>query len=369
MPFQILGAVAAALAVVASVAQSVQNGTDRAWLQAIGLTVFAASSVLYLFAPPMRPVATALLFGVMGVALVGVYWAQPVGVPVGMFLLAALATMRPPLRLMLSLAAGVAVLFCAVQLPSGHESPATAAAVVAGMLFFAGVGVLLLSERRQRERVAALLAELETARAAEQAASLLTARTAAAREVHDVLAHSLSGLIIQLEAARLQARASHADAALEASVDNALRAARAGLAEARRAVAALRGDRPQGADDIPGLIEEHRLTTGSPLAFEIIGEPRGLPDDSGLALYRAAQETLSNIRKHAAGAAAEVRLAWEPERVVLAVTNPAAAASAGSPGWGLEGIRERVEELHGTMDAGLTNGAYTVTVQIPLGNR
>ena len=108
MPFQILGAVAAALAVVASVAQSVQNGTDRAWLQAIGLTVFAASSVLYLFAPPMRPVATALLFGVMGVALVGVYWAQPVGVPVGMFLLAALATMRPPLRLMLSPEPGAA---------------------------------------------------------------------------------------------------------------------------------------------------------------------------------------------------------------------------------------------------------------------
>lgn len=370
LPFRVLGAVATALAVAASAIASAQHGTSSPWLQAACLGAFATASAMYLFAPPLHPAIAATLLAIAGAAIVVASWAQPAGVPVGMFVLAAFATMRPPLRVMLVVLVGVAVAFCAVQVPSGHESVATAAAVVAGMAFFAGVGALLLSERRQRERVAALLTELEGARAAERDASAYAARTAAAREVHDVLAHSLSGLIIQLEAARLQSQASGADPALQTSVDNALRSARAGLDEARRAVAALRGDRPQGPADIASLVEEHRLTSGAPITFEVTGEPHALSAEAGLALYRAVQEALSNVRKHARGAAADVRLAWRPDGVALTVTNRLTAdVVSDARGWGLAGIEERVGALHGAVQASAENGHYVVRVELPTRRR
>lgn len=363
--FRILGAVAAALTIAASAVVTAQRGTDSPWLHLAGLIVFGLACAAYLFAPPLPSSAAAALLAVSGLALIVVYWAQPSGVPVGMFVLAALATMRPPLPLMLIVITAVTGLFCAVQIPSGHESVATAAAILAGIVFFAGVGVLLLSERRQRERVAALLRELEAARESERMASAVAARTIAAREVHDVLAHSLSGLIIQLEAARLQAKATRADPVVQTSVDNALRSARSGLSEAKRAVAALRGLRPQGPADIPSLIEEHRLTTGAPTTFEVAGDPHEVGDEAGLALYRVAQEALSNVRKHAPAAAVDVRLNWHADRVALTVTNSVTGQSSNAPGWGLAGIQERVDFLRGTMHAAQADGVYTVNVEIP----
>ncbi len=369
LPFRILGAAAAALVILASLIVSAQRGTDWPWVQVAGLTVFGVACGVFLFAPPAPPPVAAALFAASGLAVVMMYWAQPSGVPVGMFVLAAFATMRPPLLLMLIVLAAIAGLFCALQVPSGHESVATAAAVLAGMIFFSGVGVLLLSERRQRERIAALLMQLEAARESEHAASALAARTTAAREVHDVLAHSLSGLIIQLEAARLQGKATRADPLLQSSVDNALRSARSGLTEAKRAVAALRGERPQGPADIPSLIEEHRLATGAPITFEVIGDPHEMGDEAGLALYRATQEALSNVRKHAPGAAVEVQLNWYLDRVALTVTNPLTRESTNSPGWGLAGIQERLEALHGTMHVAQAGGAYAVRVEVPVTGR
>lgn len=369
LPFRVLGAVAAALVIAASVVVSGQRGTDWSGVHVSGLIVFGVACGVHLFAPPLPPSVAGALLAVAGLALVAAYWAQPAGVPVGMFVLAAFATMRPPLPLMLIVLTGLAGLFCGVQIPSGHESVATAAAVLAGMIFFAGVGILLLSERRQRERIAGLLAELETARESERAASALTARTTAAREVHDVLAHSLSGLIIQLEAARLQAKATGADPVLQASVDNALRSARSGLTEAKRAVAALRGERPQGPADIPSLIEEHRLTTGAPTTFEVVGDPLEVGDEARLALYRAAQETLSNVRKHAPGAPVEIRLDWHSGLAALTVTNPLTRESSNTTGWGLAGIQERVEALHGTAQATQRDGVYMVRVEIPAAGR
>lgn len=366
LPFRLLGTFACLLTVAASVAASVGSPSPVPWLQTLGLVVFASAAAVNLYARRLRPAVAAVLLAAMGVSLIGAYWAQPIGVPVGMFVLAALAPLRSAVRTMLIVLSLVAILFCAVQVPSGHETVPTAAAVIAGMAFFAGVGVVLLSERRQRERVVNLLADLEQARAAERAASAIAARTTAAREVHDVLAHTLSGLIIQLEAARLQARASHADEHLQTSVDNALRSARSGLGEARRAVGALRGIRPPGVADIPSLIDEHRLMTGTVAALNVVGAAKALSDDAGLALYRATQEALSNVRKHAKGARVDLLLRWESDRVILRVANSLTATAAGEAGWGLTGISERVSALGGTFEATATGTQYVVAVELPL---
>lgn len=366
LPFRVLGSFAVLLVAAASLFASAGPSPEWIWLQLGGLLMFGLAAAVYLFASPLGGVAAVALLASAGLALIATYWAEPVGVPIGMFLIAALAPMRPPTRPMLLVTALLAAVFCLVQLPSGHETPATAAAVVAGMVFFAGIGTVLRSERTQRERVAALLRQLEDARVAERQASALAGRTAAAREVHDVLAHFLSGLIIQLEAARLQAEATGTDPSLRISVNGALRSARSGLDEAKRAVAALRGEAPVGASDIVHLVEERRLATGAPISFEVTGEIREIGADAGHALYRAAQEALSNVRKHASGAAVRITLAWGDDDVSVTITNEASSAADSSEGWGLTGIRERVEALDGTLRVTHERDRFTVRVALAL---
>ena len=144
--------------------------------------------------------------------------------------------------------------------------------------------------------------EAETRRAREESA-VLAERGRIARELHDVLAHTLSGLAVQLEGARLLAEHTHADPRLVEQVSNAQDLARSGMAGAKRAVATLRGEALPGPDQIPELVEHARLATGAPVTYRVDGEPGALAPELGLPLYRAVQEALANVAKHASGAA------------------------------------------------------------------
>ena len=108
------------------------------------------------------------------------------------------------------------------------------------------------------------MAALEESQAAERAAAAEAERARLAADVHDVLAHTLSGLALQLEGANLLAATTPTDPRLVEAVRRAHRLSRSGLTEARRAVGALRGDRPPGPGDIPALVEEHRLASAGP---------------------------------------------------------------------------------------------------------
>ena len=153
---------------------------------------------------------------------------------------------------------------------------------------------------RRARAAQALVEQTQQTEAASRRAAALDERTRIAREIHDVLAHALGGLTVQLEAAELLlAERGDLDGALE-RIRLCRRTAREGLEEARRAVAALRTDAPPLPESLAGLIESHR-EQGSSGELVIEGAARELAPEVSLALMRTVQEALTNARRHAPG--------------------------------------------------------------------
>lgn len=219
--------------------------------------------------------------------------------------------------------------------------------------------------RRQHDALKASQGELASAAAAAERGRL-------AREMHDVLAHSLSALALQLESTRLLARDRGADEQLTRAVDQAHHLAASGLEEARRAIAAERGDELPGPERIGLLADAFGAQSGLPVAVEVEGEPHELAPDARLAVYRTAQEALTNVRRHATPARVEVRLAYLPDSTVLVVqdhapagTPPPVALGAAANGYGLTGMRERAELLGGELRAEPTGDGFRVELKLP----
>jgi signal transduction histidine kinase len=230
--------------------------------------------------------------------------------------------------------------------------------------------------RLERERAEALLEELQRTRAAEIERAALAERARIAREIHDVLAHTLSALAVQLEGTRMLVEQRPGDPAAVAAVERAHRLASEGLAEARRAIGALRGDNLPGPEGLPRLVDEFTQATGTPSHFEARGEPVPLASEARLALYRTAQEALTNVQKHAREATSvEVQLRYARDGaelvvedvVPVAVGAPAAGVtpSEGSRGYGLVGMRERAELAGGTLEAGPLPTGFRVRLWLP----
>jgi signal transduction histidine kinase len=286
--------------------------------------------------------------------------AQPHGIwTAGPILVAIVAALRlERLPGVLTLACSLAVLVT-VQLIAGRSG--SLSLPIGAVLLF-----LLLRLMRQLREQGDVLAE---SRAAE-------ARTAErgrlAREMHDVLAHSLSALALQLESTRLLARDRGVDDEVTQAIDRAHHLAAGGLQEARRAIAAARGDELPGPERIGALADSFGEQSGLPVAVEVRGEPRALAPDARLAVYRTAQEALTNVRRHAAAERVEVRLAYDSDSTVLVVEDhasagtppPAELALAGS-GYGLTGMRERAELLGGELRAEPTSDGFRVELRLP----
>jgi signal transduction histidine kinase len=191
-----------------------------------------------------------------------------------------------------------------------------------------------------------------------------------ARELHDVLAHTLSGLAIQLESARLLASKEEISDELRDAVERAQQLSRTGLQEAGRAVATLRGDQMPGPDLLPTLVEEHRLATSGPVRLCVSGQPHRLDAETSLALYRTAQEALSNVRKHARGAAVDLALDWSDASVVLTVQDDggvdSVAGAANDSGFGLTGMAERASLLGATLETGRSELGFRVRLTVPI---
>jgi signal transduction histidine kinase len=246
-----------------------------------------------------------------------------------------------------------------------------ATAIAASVLLCAVLGLtggLLRRYRLSQEATELLLARLEDARDDQARAAAAEERASIARDLHDVLAHSLSGLSIQLEMARKLAANVEAPTELRTAIDGAANLAKQGLAEARDAVGALRRDDRLGVERIPELVEHFRRDFSLSVAYMVDGTPRPVPADLGLALYRVTGEALTNVARHAAGASTRVELSYAGGLVRLAVTDDggerSALAGEGS-GWGLAGVRERIKRLGGDLDAGPSGPGWSVVVSAP----
>ena len=259
--------------------------------------------------------------------------------------------------------AGVAI---AVGLAGGSSADIAASALLCAVLGI--TGALLRRYRLSQEATELLLARLEDARDDQARAAAAEERASIARELHDVLAHSLSGLSIQLEMVRKIAGKEDAPADLRAAIDGAADLAKQGLAEARDAVGALRRDDRLGIDQLPGLVAHFRRDFNLAVDYTVAGTPRPVAPDLGLALYRVTREALTNVARHAEGATTHVELSFDEAEVRLVVTDGGGAQSAlaaeGS-GWGRAGVRERIKRLGGDLAAGPSESGWSVVVSAP----
>jgi len=221
--------------------------------------------------------------------------------------------------------------------------------------------------REEQERTRAALEELQRSREAQVEAARGAERIRLAREIHDVLGHTLSALAVQLEGARLLLEHGGADATAVEAVARSHRLAREGLDEARRAVGTLRGDDLPGPDLLPELVDGFARDSGTEARLAVEGEPADLAPDARLAVYRTAQEALTNVRRHARATRVDLRLRWQPDGAELTVENDGVAPGAGPPraGYGLAGMRERAELLGGKLDLGADDGRFRVRLWVP----
>ncbi|MFB9904934.1 sensor histidine kinase [Allokutzneria oryzae] len=209
------------------------------------------------------------------------------------------------------------------------------------------------------------LAQQEHARAA-----ALDERARIARELHDVLAHSLGALGVQLEVAEVLLTDKGDVAGAVERVRRSRRLAAEGLAEARRAVAALRADVAPLAEAVAELAEQHRTNHAVDIDVITEGEPRFISSAATVALLGTVREALTNAAKHAPGASVTLALSYQVTGIRVDVRNapPNRVVVAGDEvgGFGLTGMRERVALVGGTLATTPTDdGGWLVTVEVP----
>ena len=273
-------------------------------------------------------------------------------------------------------AAGLAIGFAAIVVVTERDPGVEYAET--GPFFLVGAGVwlaaLVLQRRGHRaEELEARAERLETEREERERAAVAAERRRIARDLHDVIAHSVSVMIVQAGAARLllaeqPARAAGPLFAVE-------QAGRQALAELRRLLGMLRAGAAQaaltpqpGLGEIEALLAETRAA-GLPVELTVEGEPTMLPRGLDLAAYRIVQESLTNARRHAGPAHAHVTVRFAHEALDLTITDDGSAPPNGnSSGHGLVGMRERVALYGGDFGAGpRAQGGFRVAARLPLG--
>lgn len=252
-----------------------------------------------------------------------------------------------------------------------------------GYLLVVAVAELMLRQMVYRDRAEALLDELGKAHRrlqdyTAQAETLAVAneRTRLAREIHDTLGHTLTALDVQME---LLARLPQSETVQRRqAADHARGLLKEGLADVRRAVQALRPSALEALslpEALRDLAADFERDTRVPTAVETAGAMGALPADMAVPLYRAAQEALTNVRRHAPGSpGVRLRLHYSPKAVTLSVENdkadgrsPLLAAEEAGGGQGLRGLRERAKALGGTLRFGPDDGgAFRVEMILPI---
>jgi signal transduction histidine kinase len=306
---------------------------------------------------------------VMGASAVAIVALQPNGaseLPGSAVVFTAGVALSPPFAIAVGGAVTVGVAVALASTAGAGDASIAASALLCAVL---GVtGGLLRRYRLSQERAELLFAELEEARDDQARAAAGEERARIARDLHDVLAHSLSGLSIQLEVARKVAANLAAPVELRELMEGAASLAKQGLVEARAAVGALRRDDELSLDRLPELVDRLRRDLNLEVSYAVAGAPRPVAPELGLVLYRVTGEALTNVARHAAGAITRVELSFGVTEVRLAVTDDGgelSELSAKGSGWGLSGARERVKRLGGDFAAGPAGSGWSVVATVP----
>ena len=356
------------------------SGTGATYLGLLG-----ALNAWIFYGPPLFGrwlgdglLARALHFGGMVALFAGVYWLRVPNSNLWLLAMPIVAAAVILLRWPGVLAVAILLLgVIAMRLARGagwnwsRETATAVSQLAVAMIFTAGCTLLAVRERASRTRAEKLAAELESANSELRAAADRNAEFAAvrernriARDIHDGLGHYLTTIAVQLQAAHALLP-MQPDKALEV-VAKAEHGAQQALAEVRRSVGALR--EPGAEADLVERIGALVAECGLEVAFIREGEARPLSPMIGDALFRTAQEALTNVRKHSGSHRATVHLGFlTPSGVVLAVSDDGSGATsaADSGGFGLRGLRERLAAVGGTLSAGnRPEGGFRVVAEV-----
>jgi signal transduction histidine kinase len=316
----------------------------------------------------------AAVISAMGAAGVALAALQPRGateLAAGSAVWMAVARLPSPLGVALGAAVTVGL---DVSMALSGSSPAAVLAATLLCALLALIARFMKQARESQDRTELLLAQLEDARDAQARSAAIAERGRIASDLHDVLAHSLSGAAIQLQGARVLAERDQARPQVREAIDRASELVKGGLANARQAVGALRGQELPTVAKLESLVESFRDDLNVDARLTIEGGARTLPADAGLALYRGAEEALTNVARYAPGASTSVVLRYATDRTTLTVEDRAPASvprAAGGlagvgGGRGLAGMRERVERAGGSVQAGPTDDGWRVVLEVPV---
>jgi signal transduction histidine kinase len=235
-----------------------------------------------------------------------------------------------------------------------------------------GFGRWMRRRRREVQELHERTSMLELTREEDARAAVAAERARIARELHDLVAHSMGVIVIQSQAAQRVLR--HDPTAAEQALTSIESTGRQGMAEMRRLLDVLIGAEetaplaPQpGLQHLDALVEKVR-SAGLPVDVSVRGEQRPLPPGVDLAAYRIVQESLTNTLRHAGVARASVSLRYHRAGVDVEVSDDGRSGEApGSTGRGLIGMRERVALYGGTLDAGpRSGGGFLVRASLPV---
>jgi signal transduction histidine kinase len=317
------------------------------------------------------PVPVLLLASLPVLAIIGLGYSSAV-VGSGLFLLAYTVAARCSARTTAFTGLYVALMLAVVAAMAPNRMPLAELATNAALF----VGALGLGRGAHlRLRNTALLAEraelAERAREEEAARAVSEERLRIAREMHDVVGHTMGVIALQagVGAHVIDSDRDEAKAALLSIAQTS----RSALAEIRQILGALRNQqdvmpvRPTpGLAALPDLAGE-LAAAGLPVRVQVYGDPTGVPTGVDVTAYRVVQESLTNVLRHAGRATAEVHVGYEPEAIVLEIIDDGSGLGADAGGGhGQIGMRERVAVWGGTLDAGpQPEGGYRVAARLP----
>jgi signal transduction histidine kinase len=341
-----------------------------AWVSTVGLLTIAGTLSVVALSERIRDLRV-IMPALVGVGLCGAgldLQADGPGYVVSCVALVGLA-LRTPRRVALLAAIPVVAATATADAYESATPAATSLTVLAAFSFLFMISAFAAVSLDARHQAETLLAREAAAGAARERAAALAERSRLARDLHDVLAHSLSVLAVQLEAARLTAITAAAGANLVGQITYAHKLTCIGVLDARRALAMLRDDEPPGLASLPGLVSETAVALRIPITLEVDGVPCALDSDAGLMLYRVVQEALTNVAKHAGrGARVTVRLAWASGGVEVSIVDQGGdGVEAGLPssGFGLTSMAERAALKGGRLRAGHADDGFAVRLWLP----